>query len=159
MPRPITIQNQFCILNRHFESDLAEACAPSNYNIGLLPWSPLGGGALSGKYGRDKDGKLTGNDKSRFMMYPFFQGRFVHEKSLDVIERYRTLAKEYNMSLATLALKWCTTRFYVPSTIIGATTMEQLKENINAFTVDMSDEMVEKIDEIHEECKNPYVYG
>ncbi len=159
MPRPVSIQNQFCILNRHFEGDLAEACAPTRYNIGLLPWSPLGGGALSGKYGRDKAGSLTGDVKARFMKFPFFQGRFVHEQSLEVIERYRKLAKEYDMSLTTLALKFCATRFYVPSTIIGATTMEQLKENINAFTVDMSDELLAKIDEIHGDCKDPYMYG
>eukprot|EP00951_Prasinocladus_malaysianus_P019738 scaffold160122_cov44-Prasinocladus_malaysianus.AAC.1 len=70
-PYPITIQNSFSLLHRAFETELAEACAPSHYNISLLPWSPLAGGTLSGKY-------LDGNapENSRFSLYPQFMARF-----------------------------------------------------------------------------------
>ncbi len=76
-----------------------------------------------------------------------------------MIEKYQKVAKEAGMSLATLAQKWCATRWFIPSTIIGATTMEQLKENIDAFGVDLSDDVMRKIDAIHNECKDPYVMG
>lgn len=159
MPRPVSIQNQFCLLNRSFESELAEACAPSHYNIGLLPWSVLGGGALTGKYKLDDRGTLIekGIEKSRFVLFKQFQGRFVMPQNITAINKYAAVAKEAGISLATLAQKWCATRWYIPSTIIGATTMAQLKENIDAFGVDLSDDVLEKIDSIHMEVKDPYV--
>lgn len=161
VPRPVSIQNQFCLLNRSFEGELAEACAPNNYNIGLLPWSVLGGGALTGKYKLDEDGKIIqkGNENSRFVLYEQFQGRFCSPRNLAIVEKYQSIAKEAGMSLATLAQKWCATRWFIPSTIIGATNIEQLKENIDAFSVDLSEDVLLKIDDIHEECKDPYISG
>lgn len=159
MPRPVTIQNQFCLLNRSFEGELAEACAPNNYNIGLLPWSVLGGGALTGKYTLDADGNINvkGMEKTRFVLFKEFQGRFANSHALSIINQYSEVAKEAGISLATLAQKWCATRWYIPSTIIGATTMVQLKENIDAFSVELSEDILKKIDRIHLEEKDPYV--
>lgn len=139
---------------------MAEACTPSHYNIGLLPWSPLAGGALSGKYNVDENGKLItkGIEKSRFVLFPSFQGRFIDEKKREIIAKYKKVAEEHGMSLATMALSFCESREYVSSTIIGATTLSQLTENIDAFDVQLSDEVLAKIDEIHNSCLDPFTY-
>lgn len=153
MPRPATIQNPFCLFNREFESDLAEACAPRNYNVGLLPWSILAGGALSGKYlGKvDENGKITDPSlkDSRHYRFPQFQGRFLTKETIKMTEKYNEIAKEGGMSLTTLAHAFCKSRWYIPSTIIGATKMEQLKENIAAFDVDLDEKILKKIDAVH----------
>lgn len=159
MPRPITIQNAFCLLNRSFESELAEACAPSNFNIGLLPWSVLAGGVLSGKYNGRLDDRFDPVDKSldkaRFVMFKSFQGRFVSKQTLEKTEQYRQVGKSKGMSVATLAQAFCKSRWYIPSTIIGATTLEQLKENIDSFDVELDKETLDAVDQIHTECKDP----
>jgi aryl-alcohol dehydrogenase-like predicted oxidoreductase len=149
-PRPITIQNSFCLLNRAFGSELAEACAPSHHNVGLLPYSPLGGGALSGKY-RDK--KLP--EGSRFQRYPQFMTRYVTPAAVDAVDRYAAIASARGMSVATLALAWCRSRWFVASTIVGATDMDQLKENLDAFTVTLDEGTLKAIDEVHIANKDP----
>lgn len=153
VPRPVSIQNSFCLLHRTFETELAEACAPSHYNIGLLPWTPLAGGALSGKY-------LRGNRPSegRLVKYPNFMQRYLNAPSMEATEAYEKIAKEAGVSLATLSLAWCRTRWYCASTIIGATTMEQLKENIDAFDtrlVTLSKETLKAIDDVHFARRDP----
>jgi aryl-alcohol dehydrogenase-like predicted oxidoreductase len=147
--RPIfPLRPQFALLNRSFEASLAEACAPSNGNVGLLPWSILCGGALTGKYvGKELSAAELRN--TRFARFPAFQGRF-HGKSTQVaIEQYAAVAKEAGMSLATMAQAFCKSRWFIPSSIIGATSMEQLKENIDAFEVDLDQSVLDKIDAIH----------
>lgn len=159
MPRPATIQNAFCLLNRSFETELAEACAPSNFNIGLLPWSVLAGGVLTGKY----NGKLDDNfnpidnslEKARFVLFKSFQGRFCSKETLKATEQYMQIAKSKGMSVATLAQAFCKTRWYIPSTIIGATTIAQLRENIAAFDVELDKESLDAIDQVHRVCKDP----
>eukprot|EP00976_Prorocentrum_cordatum_P102824 1193224-Prorocentrum_minimum.AAC.6 len=106
MPRPVSIQNSFSLLHRSFEDHLAEACAPRNYNVGLLPWSPMCGGALSGKY--------VGGDKpadSRFAKYPNFMVRYQSDASTAAINKYQKIADEAGISLATLSLAWCRSRW------------------------------------------------
>lgn len=153
MARPVSIQNSFCLLHRSFETELAEACAPSNYNIGLLPWTPLAGGALTGKY---LHGKAPSD--GRLVKYKNFMQRYLNSASQEATAEYEKIAKENNISLATLSLAWCKTRFYVASTIIGATNMAQLKENIDAFDgelVTLSEETLGKIDAVHFKCRDP----
>lgn len=161
MQRPVSIQNQFCLLNRQFEGELAEACAPSHYNIGLLPWSVLCGGALTGKYLGKLDEQGYPIDKtlnsSRFVLFRQYQVRFNTPKSMKAVEKYSKVAKEAGISLATLAQAWCASRWFIPSTIIGATTLEQLKENIDAFSVTLSDDVLRKVDDIHNENKDVIV--
>lgn len=159
MPRPATIQNPFCLLNRAFEFELAEACSPRNFNIGLLPWSILAGGALTGKYnGKNLGG--DGNDpdetvrNARFVLFPSFQGRFLSKQALAATEKYMKIAKKHDMSCATLAQAFCKSRWYIPSSIIGATTVEHLKENIDAFEIDLSEEILNEIDAVHNENKD-----
>ncbi|CAN8064225.1 unnamed protein product [Agarophyton chilense] len=153
MPRPATIQNSFCLLDRRFEAELAEACAPSNFNIGLLPWSILAGGALSGKYlgkvasdGRPVDSSL---DHCRMVKFSGFMERYINGASARATAKYAALASDVGMSLATLAQAFCNSRWYIPSSIIGATNMHQLKENIDAFDVHLSEDVLRRIDEIH----------
>lgn len=143
-----------------FEYELAEACAPSYYNIGLLPWSPLAGGALSGKYKFDEQGQLItkGLEKSRMVLFPTFMGRFIDPKKRKVIDQYAKLAEDNGMSLATLALSFCKSRSFSASTILGATSLEQLTENIDAFSVELSEDVLAKIDEIHNSCLDPFTY-
>lgn len=132
MAPPASIQNHFTMLDRSFEGALAEACAPSNGNIGLLPWSILAGGALTGKY-LNKELDDPELENSRFGKFPKFQDRFLNKSASTAVARYSEVAKEANVSLATLAQAFCKTRWYIPSSIIGATSMAQLKENVCGF--------------------------
>lgn len=163
MPRPVSIQNPFCLLNRQFEGELAEACAPSNFNIGLLPWSILAGGTLTGKYYGKLDANFDPVDetliKARYVMFKSVQERFITEQTLEAAEIYRKIAEKKGMSAATLAQAFCKTRWYIPSSIIGATKIEQLKENIDAFEVDLDDETLAEIDEVHNASKDMCVAG
>ena len=88
VPRPVSIQNSFCLLHRSFETELAEACAPSHYDIALLPWTPLAGGALTGKYlhASPADGRLV--------KYPTFMQRYLNEPSREATIKYETIAKD-----------------------------------------------------------------
>ncbi|CAI7774268.1 unnamed protein product [Closterium sp. NIES-54] len=135
VPPPVSIQNSFSLVHRSFETELAEACAPSHYNIGLLPWSPMGGGALSGKYNGGK--KPPG---ARFTLFEGYQERFTTGAMAEASQVYTDFAESVGIPPAQLALAWCKSRWYVTSTIFGATTMEQLKENLDAFEMDLSPE-------------------
>lgn len=142
-----TIQNPYSLLNRTFEINLAEVA--HHENIGLLAYSPLAFGTLSGKY-------LTGNaaDNSRLNLFPAYS-RYSSEQSKFLTQKYAELAKELNMSLAQLALAFVNQQPFLTATIIGATTMQQLKENISSIDVVLSEEILRKIDEIHELQPNP----
>lgn len=153
MPRPITIQNSFSLLDRRFETELAEACSPSHYNIGLLPWSILAGGTLSGKYlekvdenGDSLDGSL---DSARHVKWKNFMSRYHCKPAVAATAQYKMVADKAGISLATLAQAFCKTRFFIPSSIIGATSIEQLKENIDAFEVELSETTLAEIDRVH----------
>ncbi|CAI5519897.1 unnamed protein product [Closterium sp. Naga37s-1] len=150
VPPPVSIQNSFSLVHRSFETELAEACAPSHYNIGLLPWSPMGGGALSGKYNGGK--KPPG---ARFTLFQGYQERFTTGAMAEASQVYTDFAESVGIPPAQLALAWCKSRWYVTSTIFGATTMEQLKENLDAFEMDLSPEVLEGIDKIHLQKKDP----
>ena len=155
VPRPVSIQNSFCLLHRSYETELAETCAPSHHNISLLPWTPLAGGALSGKYLNGAKPK-----KARFTEFPTFQDRYINEASQIATKKYAEIAEKAGVSLTAMSLAWCATRQYVGSTIIGATTMEQLKEDIDAFEpgrVTLSEETLRAIDDVHMQCRDPCI--
>jgi len=142
-----TIQNPYSLLNRTFEINLAEVSLREQ--IGLLAYSPLAFGVLSGKY---LDGKMPEN--SRLKLFPAYS-RYSNPQALKLTALYAELAKQHNLSLTELSLAFVNQRPFVTGNIIGATTMEQLKENIGSIDVTLSDEILNEIDRIQELQPNP----
>lgn len=147
MPRPASIQSPFCLLDRRFEGELAEACAPRNLNIGLLPWSILAGGALTGAYSGDAHGLLNAS----FSRFDSFYQRYGTPTALRVVDKYAQIAKRHGLSVATVAQAFCKSRWFITSSIVGATTMRHLEENIDAFDIELGDDILQEIDDVHNE--------
>lgn len=147
LPRMITIQNPYSLLNRLFEVGLAEISIREK--LGLLAYSPLGFGVLSGKY-------LNGAkpDNARITLFPAY-GRYSNENALNATQKYLDLANKHGISLPQMALAFVTSRPFVTSTIIGATSMEQLKENVGSIDLNLSDEILKEIKSIHNKIPNP----
>lgn len=151
-----TIQNNYSINNRRFEDDLAEVCRREK--VSLLPYSPLAGGVLSGKYNEGK--KPEGARFSRYLTsgqprQKEMAERFVNEKSLATTERMIEIAKEADMHVVTLATAWSKQHDFVASTIVGASSEDQLDPIIAAADVTLSDEVMDAIDEVSEEFLYP----
>ncbi|MCE2613390.1 aldo/keto reductase [Flavobacteriaceae bacterium D16] len=147
LPRMITIQNPYSLLNRLFEVGLSEISMREQ--IGLLAYSPLGFGVLSGKY---LGGKKP--PKARITLFPNY-GRYINEQAVKATQKYFDLAESHGLSLAQMALAFVNTRPFLTSNIIGATSMEQLKENIGSMDVQLSDEVLKGIEKIHKEVPDP----
>ena len=146
-PKIISVQNPYSLLNRTFEIGNSEVCHKEN--VGLLAYSPLGFGTLTGKY-------LGGNmpKNARLTLFPHYD-RFSNKESKKAIQKYYDLAKENGMSLTTMALSFVNDRSFVTSNIIGATSIDQLKENIDSYKIFLSDELLDKINIIHNNQPNP----
>ncbi len=147
LPRMRTIQNPYSLLNRLFEVGLSEVSMREQ--IGLLAYSPLGFGVLSGKYLTEIPPR-----KARVTLFPNYN-RYSGDTAVQATEMYAQLAKEHGLRLAQMALAFVNTRPFLTSNIIGATSMEQLKENIESIDVNLSDEVLEGIEEIHKTIPNP----
>lgn len=147
LPRMVTIQNAYSLLNRVFEGDMAEIAIREQ--IGLLAYSPMAFGVLSGKYI-----KGIAADDARLKLFPRFS-RYSSEQSTLAAKRYLKLAEDHNMSLAQMSLAFVTERPFLTSNIIGATTMEQLKENIDSININLSKAVLDAIEKIHSEIPNP----
>jgi aryl-alcohol dehydrogenase-like predicted oxidoreductase len=147
LPRMLTIQNPYSLLNRLFEVGLSEVCMRSK--IGLLAYSPLSFGVLSGKY----LGEIKPR-KGRLTLFPHYD-RYSGENATKATKQYADLAQEHGLSLAQMALAFVNSRPFLTSNIIGATTMEQLKENIGSIDVKLSTEVLEGIETIHNTYPNP----
>lgn len=147
LPRMLTVQNPYNLLNRLFEVGLSEIAMREN--IGLLAYSPLGFGILSGKYLGGQKPK-----KARVTLFPNYN-RYSGETATRATEKYHGLAQGHGLSLAQMALAFVNTRPFVTSNIIGATTMAQLKENIESINVELSDEVLDSIGKIHSAIPNP----
>lgn len=147
LPRMSTIQNSYSLLNRTFEGDLAEVSLREN--IGLLAYSPMAFGVLSGKYI-----KGTAGDDARLKLFPRF-ARYSSEQSTEATKRYLEIAEDNNMTLAQMSLAFVTQQPFVTSNIIGASKMEQLKENIDSINISLSDEILEQINAVHAVIPNP----
>lgn len=147
LPRMLTIQNAYSLLNRTFEGDLAEIAMREN--IGLLAYSPMAFGVLSGKYI-----KKTDEENARLNLFPRFS-RYSNEQATEATKRYLNLAEENNISLAKMSLAFVTQQPFVTSNIIGATTMSQLKENIDSIHLTLSSDILSEIDKIHALIPNP----
>ena len=147
LPRMKTIQNPYSLLNRKFEVGNAEVA--HREQLGLLAYSPMAFGILSGKY---RGGKLPKN--SRLQLFPRMV-RYNSEESLQATEHYASIADKYGLSLAQMSLAFVTDQPFVTSNIIGATTMTQLRENIASATLTLSDEILDEIDEVQKQFSNP----
>ncbi len=147
LPRMVTIQNPYSLLNRSFEVGLSEISIREK--LGLLAYSPLGFGVLSGKY---LGGAKPAN--ARITLFPAY-GRYSNEIALNATRKYQALADKNGISLTQMALSFVTSRPFLTSTIIGATSMEQLKENIGSIALDLSEEVLKEIDAIHNESPDP----
>ncbi len=147
LPKISTIQNAYSLLNRVFEGDLAEISLREN--IGLLAYSPLAFGVLSGKYI-----KGTAADNARLNLFPRF-ARYSSAQSTEATKQYLDLANDIGISLTTLSLAFVNQRPFVTSNIIGATNLEQLEENINSIETKLSEDTLARINEIHAKIPNP----
>lgn len=146
LPRIATIQNPFSLLNRLYEVGLSEI--GMRENVGLLAYSPLGFGFLSGKY-------LNGYpENSRMKTFPQFT-RYTNENSFKVTKMYKKLAESNGLTLSQMALAFVNQQQFVTSTIIGATSLEQLKDNIASFDLVLSNELLLEIEKIQELQPNP----
>jgi aryl-alcohol dehydrogenase-like predicted oxidoreductase len=147
LPRIVSIQNPYSLLNRTFEVGLAEVA--HREGPGLLAYSPLGFGVLSGKYlqGATPDG-------ARLTRFPHYD-RYSNPQAEAATGAYADLAREHGMEPAQMALAFCHSRPFLTSTIIGATTMEQLRSNIDSIGLKLPDEVLEAIETIHIRHPNP----
>ena len=143
----VSIQNPYSLLNRIYEVGLAEIS--QHENVGLLAYSPLGFGQLTGKY-IDKTDKY-----SRLGLYGDWFTRYSNERCLNAVKQYAEIAKNHDLSLTHLSLAFVNLQPFVTSNIIGATTMEQLRENIESVDINLSDEIIEEINQVHENQPNP----
>ena len=147
LPKMITIQNPYSLLNRLFEIGNAEVC--KREETGLLAYSPLGFGVLSGKY---RNGKIP--DNSRLKLFPNLS-RFSNDNCIKAVDMYYQISQKNNMTLAEMSLAFVNDRPFVTSNIIGATSMDQLKENINSVNIKLSDDIISEINKVNEEIPNP----
>ena len=147
LPKTITIQNPYSLLNRLFEVGNAEIC--TRENVGLLAYSPLGFGVLSGKY---LGGKIPKD--SRLSLFPNLS-RFSGENSMRATEFYNEIAKKHEMSLTQMSLSFVNSRSFVTSNIIGASKLSQLKENIESINIDLSEDILSEIEKVHNKIPNP----
>ena len=148
LPRMVSIQNEYSLLCRLFEPDLSEVAMAEN--IGLLAWSPLATGMLSGKY-------LNGArpEGSRWTLLPNRSPRDT-EAAAAAIRAYMNIAKKYGLDICQMALAFVNMQPFVTSNIIGATTMDQLKTDIASINVKLSDEVLAEIDGVRRFYAVPY---
>ena len=147
LPPMITIQNPYSLLNRTFEIGLAEIAMRED--IKLLAYSPMGFGTLSGKF---LNGQMP--PKSRIALFPSYR-RYLNDNAMRATAGYAEIAREYDLSFAQMSLAFVNSRPFVASTIIGATSMEQLKENIGSISVELPPDLLDKLEVVHESIPNP----
>jgi len=150
LPRMMSIQNAYSLVNRIF--DVANSEVSIREKCGLLAYSPLAGGRLSGKYINDKKPA-----NARYTLWPRRFSRHNTERGEIAIQKYVNLAKKYNIAPSTFANAFVNNRPFLTSNIIGATNMDQLKEDIDSINLTLSKEMLEEIENIHLSDPNPCV--
>ncbi len=150
-----SIQNNFSLLNRRFLDELKEVCEKEQ--VSLLPYSPLAGGVLSGKYNQDSnvEGRFSDYLKSPNKRQRLMAARFMNERTLASTQKYLGIASRAGIHPVTLATAWSKQFDFVASTIIGATTVEQLEPIFDAMDLTLSDEVLSECDKVHEEILYP----
>lgn len=147
LPVPVSIQNPYNLVNRTYEVGLAEVSMREH--MGLLAYSPMAFGVLSGKYmnGQRPEG-------ARITLFERFT-RYTNSRTEEAVENYVGLAKKYGLDAGQMSLAFVTSREFVTSNIIGATTMEQLKSNIDSWDLVLNDELLKEIERVHQGNPNP----
>ncbi|MDP2539920.1 NADP(H)-dependent aldo-keto reductase [Tenacibaculum discolor] len=148
LPRMVTIQNSYSLIHRGYEVGMSEVSMREN--IGLLAYSPLAQGVLTGKY---IDGKTP--EGARGTLFPRFIARYKNEGSEKAVLEYQKIANKHGLTLTELSLAYINQLPFVTSNIIGATKMSQLKENINSINIELSDAILEEIEAVHKAIPNP----
>ena len=155
LPRYDTIQNNFSLNNRRFEDELAQVCRQEQ--VSLIPYSPLAGGVLSGKY---NDGQFP--EGARFSIYQHaperqqkMLRRFVNERSIASTQRFQAIADDIGMSVVTMAIAWSKQHDFVASTIVGATTPEQMPDILAAADVILDDDVLRRLNAVSREIRYP----
>jgi aryl-alcohol dehydrogenase-like predicted oxidoreductase len=139
--------DSLCV-RKDFEAGLGEACY--HHNVGLLAYSPLAAGTLTGKYRGGKPPK-----GSRLLQFPGFMDRYLGSQNELAVNAYCDLARDSGLSPAQLALGWCYHNEHVASTIIGATSLSQLEENLKSYDVRLNEETLEGIASIYRQYTDP----
>jgi aryl-alcohol dehydrogenase-like predicted oxidoreductase len=158
LSRPVTLQPQYNLLAREIEWEVIPACESTG--LGLLPWSPLGGGWLTGKYTREERPtgatRLGDNPERGVEAYDLRGGV---ERTWDVIDAVQAIASERGVSMAQVALAWLHDRPLMTSVILGARTMEQLEDNLGAAGLHLTAEETARLDEASDPAPASYPYG
>ena len=148
LPRMMSVQNPYNLLNRTYEIGLAEISIREL--SGLLAYSPLAFGFLSGKY---RNSKMPRG--SRMELFGDYFSRYKTDNASKAIEEYYKIATNYNLDFAQMSIKFCEIQNFMTSVIIGATNMEQLKTNIESVNVSLTNEILNKINNVHKLITNP----
>ena len=149
LPRMMSIQNPYNLLNRTYEIGLSEISIREN--IGCLAYSPLASGYLSGKYRNDQFPKGSRMERD----FNFWKYRYNTPNLNNAVEEYYKISKKYNLDMGQMCLKFCEIQEFMTSTIIGATTMEQLKTNIESVNVSLNKEIINEINNVQKIFPNP----
>ena len=147
LPKMMSVQNPYNLLNRTYEVGLAEISVREQ--SGLLAYSPLAFGYLTGKY---RNNKLP--EKSRMQLFKNFN-RYKNENGQKAIDEYYKISKKYNLDFTQMSLKFCEIQHFTTSVIIGATTMEQLKTNIESVNVNLNSDIINDINKIQQKYPSP----
>ena len=142
LPRVVSIQNPYSLLNRSFEAGLSEIAI--NEEVGLLPYSPLAGGVLSGKY---LNGKKPEN--ARMTLFERMRTRYTNQHAENAVLEYQKIALKYDLNLTQMAINFVTKQNFVTSNIIGATSIDQLEENIDSINCELNEEVIKEIEKVH----------
>lgn len=147
LPGIVSIQNAYHLMNRTFESGLAEVC--HHAKVGLLAYSPLAFGHLTGKYLADPQ------SRGRLNLFPGFGQRYQKVNVPEASSAYVRIAQEAGLNPAQMALAFARTRWFCTSVILGATTLPQLEENLDSHTIQLTAEVIEQIENVHRQYPNP----
>jgi len=146
-PRMMSVQNPYNLVNRTYEIGMSEISIREK--CGLLVYYPLAAGGLSGKY---RNGKMPKD--SRMALFKGWE-RHLNPLAMEAYDKYFKLAKDFNLTMVQLAQSFVNSRPFVTSNIIGATTMDQIKENVESINIEFTDEMMDRVNEIHNNNPNP----
>ncbi len=158
LARPVTLQPQYNLLVREIEWEIVPACESTG--LGLLPWSPLGGGWLTGKYTqseRPSGATRLGENPERGV--EAYDRRSTQQRTWDVIDAVQAVAEDRGVSMAQVALAWLIDRPTVSSVILGARTVDQLRDNLGAAGLHLSAEETERLDAVSDPAPADYPYG